>query len=453
MDGMSAARPTWSRTEWVGIGLLLLVAAVTLLFELDDSHTFGSHEVFVAVPAREMLSTGNWIVPTYGHLPRLEKPPLAYWVAAGSGWLLGEVNEWTARLPSALAAAALAALMGWWARRWYGRAAGFGAALAQLTSVWVLTWGRKAEVDMLLCLLTTASLFLAAEPAVAESSSRRRLWDARWIGIYSLLGLAWLAKFHYGPAMVLAPVVVFFVLAGHRGDWKHLLNPIGLLIFAAAVIVWPWLVLRQLPEAWSIWTQQTVGRALGQMGREPVWFYLPQLLALSLPWTPVALLAVGESWRRAWKQQDRHERFLWIWLLVQLAILTASSDKHPNYLLASLPVVSLWAGCGFAKLVAAVEAGRLRLSGRHAAVLVGLALIGTAIAWAVGSAKKPTAAESITSLAMVIAAGALLLAWLLWRGRAVAAGLALLLVFLASDAIVVGRILPQVDHRFAAAQF
>ena len=52
MDGMPAARPTRFRMEGIGIGLLLLVAAMTLLFRLGESRTFGSHEVFVAVPAR-----------------------------------------------------------------------------------------------------------------------------------------------------------------------------------------------------------------------------------------------------------------------------------------------------------------------------------------------------------------------------------------------------------------
>ena len=128
-----------------GLGL---VASVVLFFELGDFRSFGTHEAYAVVPAREMISSGNWVVPRSAGLPRLRKPPLSYWVVATSSTLFGEMNEWTVRVPAAVSALLLAVVIGVWAGRWYGRTAGLGAALVQLTSAWVIIYARKAEVDM-----------------------------------------------------------------------------------------------------------------------------------------------------------------------------------------------------------------------------------------------------------------------------------------------------------------
>src|SRR3954465_13325564 len=52
---------------------------------------------------REMLDSGNLIVPTFNYRLREDKPALIYWLQMGCSRLVG-VNEWSARLPSALAA-------------------------------------------------------------------------------------------------------------------------------------------------------------------------------------------------------------------------------------------------------------------------------------------------------------------------------------------------------------
>ena len=84
-----------------GVGL---VACVVLFYELGDFRSFGTHEAYAVVPAREMISSGNWTIPRSGGLPRLRKPPLSYWVVASSATLFGELNEWTVRVPAAVSA-------------------------------------------------------------------------------------------------------------------------------------------------------------------------------------------------------------------------------------------------------------------------------------------------------------------------------------------------------------
>lgn len=339
---------------------LVVLGTVLLFGYLGSYRTLGSHEVFVAVPAREMLASGDWIVPRYGEIPRLQKPPLAYWIVATAGLVTGEVSELTARLPSAFSACLLACLVGAWARRWYGPTAGWAAALIQLTSVWVITYGRKAEVDVLLCLLTTAAL---ATFALAPRELSPRRWFVRWIGIYSLIAVAWLAKFHFGAAMVIGPVVLFLAWQRRFRELLHLLNPAGLVLLSLAALAWPLSVLRSLPGAVETWQAETIGRAMGQSGFVPPWYYLGPLLLLTLPWTPWLIAGMRSSWTRARKEGCSREQFIWCWIGAQAAILLASPSKHANYLLAVLPALTLIGARPLAKGVSRIgwlNRGRLR---------------------------------------------------------------------------------------------
>ena len=346
---------------WRQLAVWGLIAAAGLLFffRLGTFRVLGSHEVFAVAPARAMLESGDWVVPMYGGYPRLEKPPLIYWCIAGCGKVCGEISPLTARFPTAVAAVMLAMLLGWWGRRWYSTWVGLAAAFVQMTSVWVLIYGRKAEVDMLLCLLTTAALILVVDQP-RDESGRRSFF--RWTAIFGLLAITWLAKFHYGLGMVL-PVIAVSIVS--EQNWRRigsLINPLGWLLLAAAIVVWPYLVLQELPEAHQIWQRETLGRAVGTLGQDTWYYYGPKLLWMALPWTPFALLVVRESWRAAWIERDRRERFLWIWIATQIVVLSLSANKHKQYLMATLPVISLLSARGLVRLATDFATRRRQLS-------------------------------------------------------------------------------------------
>src|SRR3954454_384702 len=83
--------------------LLGLVWAVVCLPNLGGPSLWDIDEGNNAEAAREMLDSGNWVVPTFNFLERFDKPALLYWLQGGAYQLFG-VNEFAARLPSALAA-------------------------------------------------------------------------------------------------------------------------------------------------------------------------------------------------------------------------------------------------------------------------------------------------------------------------------------------------------------
>lgn len=443
--------PKQFRMRPVAAWLLLLTAAVTFLFfELGDFRTLGSHEAVAAVPAREMARTADWIVPRYATVPRLQKPPVVYWLIGFNGWLCGSFSEFVVRLHSAFAALGLLALMSVWAARWYGREAAFGAALVQATSVWVLNYGRRAEVDMFLCLIIATSLFLVATQPDQESASKRR-W--RWFGILSLLGLSWMCKFHYGPAMVLGPTMVHWVIQRRWRNFLDLFNPLGMFVGVACVVVWPWLVWRQLPEAMSVWRTETVGRAVGELGRDPWWFYLPNLVALTLPWTINLLRAMPKSWRRAWHSADERERFIWTWLAVDLGLVWLSPDKHENYLLAAMPPVTLFACQSWAWTVSLMRRGLVQvpavisLAGGLASVaLGGFLFIRVAPRW-------PTAQFDIQLAAICLAVTLSMMWWWIHRRQWAATGLTSLAGMVCCYLLLTVSTNRAVDRRLPTAEF
>jgi len=438
------------RQWWMMLAIFVVVAGVVLFYELGDFRTLGSHEVFAAVPAREMVESGNWVVPRFGGLPRLRKPPLVYWVLASTSRLFGELNELTVRLPAAISALALSILMGIWAGRWYGKTAGFAAALAQVTFVFVIIYSRKAEVDMMLCLFTTAALFLIADERENKS---RRSWSIRWTGIYVLLSLSWLAKFHYGPVMVMAPCILYWLILKRYRSFRNLFNPIGLSILAAAVLIWPYLLFRQIPEVWEIWRRETVGRAVGEMGNEPFWYYLPHVLGLTLPWTPLALAAIPSSWTRAWKRADAREKFLWVWFLTQLLIVSISANKHKHYINAALPMFALLVGQQYARIVRSAREGKALLNFREAMSWSLLILSAGVAVPIVISQNWPTMETPGLILGVLLGIGGLSIVWLLRMHKASAGGFVLVGAFLGCYVTVTGWILPGRDHRLAVTTF
>ena len=449
---------------WLMIAGLAVVAVVVMFYRLGTYRTLSTHETYAVVPAREMLQTGDWVVPRSGGLPRLRKPPLGYWVVAISASIFGELDEWTARLPAAVAALLLAALVGHWACKWYGREAGLGAALVQLTSAWVILYARKAEVDMPLCLLMTAAMFLLASWPLDESRTRSAL---RWTAIYGLLAASWMAKFHFGPMMVMVPGVLYLLIQRRRPGLWHLVNPLGLLMLAAAALVWPHFVLQQVPDAWQVWKQETMGRAIGSLGTRPWWYYFPYLLSLPLPWTGFVLFALPASWRKACKERDPRERFLWVWIISSVAILTLSADKHKHYLMAMLPAFSLLAGQSFVwwsryvrrtpfagTSVAGIGSNPYRAY-RNAVFWTVMGLTGPAAVWwiARGRADAQYLLGPVMLVAAVGWAGMVMVVWLAAAGRRSAAGYTAVAAFLTVYVCVMGELVPAQDHRQQAARF
>src|SRR5262249_9218717 len=88
---------------WAALFIVLIALACGVV-GADARPPMDSHDIFVARPAQRMLRTGDYLIPMINGKPRLNKPPLDYWLVAACDRIMpGCITPLEARLPSILA--------------------------------------------------------------------------------------------------------------------------------------------------------------------------------------------------------------------------------------------------------------------------------------------------------------------------------------------------------------
>jgi 4-amino-4-deoxy-L-arabinose transferase-like glycosyltransferase len=214
---------------------LLALAAVLHVGTAAWGDLYDGVEGQIAGCAREMLRSGEWLVPTNDGVPQLQTPLLAPWAVALSCKVFG-VNPAAARLPVALAMMATVALTFLIGERLAGYWRGFTAALIFLCSAGTFVLGRLVAPDNFL------TLFIAAAMYCAVCGYQRQRFRRAWYAVFWIsAAFATLAK---GPAALLLLGGIVGILSilfrEARMRFVALLHWTNLLIFLA--IVAPWIV-------------------------------------------------------------------------------------------------------------------------------------------------------------------------------------------------------------------
>jgi len=332
---------------------LLLVAGIA---GLAVFYTLGADRFVLADPdearcaliAREMLQTGQWLAPHLNGEPYFDKPPLYFWILAGSVRLFGE-NEWALRLPSAVTMAGLVGLTAVLAWQFFGRTAALLAAATFALSAGAVIGSRVVRMDMLLAFWVAAALVCWSRAYLRGGS---RHW---YLAGYAAIGLGCLTK---GPVALVIPALVvgaYLLWAGRLRDVPAMRPVLGLGLIVLICGGWYAQMCWRFPGyAYEFFWRQHVARYAGSgLGRTAPWWYLPgSLLAALLPWTFLVGLAAWD--RRPRRNSPAGEKFLWAWGLVVLGLFLPSRSRLPNYLLPMLPSTFALLGVYLA------EAGRYR---------------------------------------------------------------------------------------------
>src|SRR5207249_3359112 len=90
-------RPTW----WLELELaLLVVLVVAAYFTRMTALSVRGEESRRGLIAREMMNTGDWIVPRCQGIPLFSRPPLQNWLIALTATVRGDVDLVALRFPS-----------------------------------------------------------------------------------------------------------------------------------------------------------------------------------------------------------------------------------------------------------------------------------------------------------------------------------------------------------------
>jgi len=136
------------RTRLLAAFFAAILLYVCFFSRLSALGFVGPDEPRYANVARAMLGSGDWVTPRLNGQPWLEKPALYYWAAAAAFRIFG-VNEFAARLPSALAATLATLGLAWPALRLYGGKTAWYVLLLLPTSAGMFGFARAATTDML----------------------------------------------------------------------------------------------------------------------------------------------------------------------------------------------------------------------------------------------------------------------------------------------------------------
>jgi 4-amino-4-deoxy-L-arabinose transferase-like glycosyltransferase len=340
----------------------LLFLALIAVFEPAGSGLAEPDETRYAEIPREMLATGDFVVPRLNGLPYFEKPPLLYWANAAAMRALGP-TPWAARLATRLAGLGTLALVVLAAGAGGRRREGLAAGILLLASPVGFLLVRTNLTDGLLTFFFSATLLAARQAIVRREESRP------WLLLAALSGAAaagaLLTKGLIGLAL---PGLVLLVWAAATAR----LRPLFALLVSPAPVVFlvlaaPWFALVESRHPGFLhffFVHEHFQRfATGAAKRAgPIYYFVPVFLLGFLPGVAFFLASL----RRASRRNDPGFFFL-VWFAVVFAFFSVSRSKLPPYLFPAIPAAAVLAGG------AAAQSGRRGPWALHGLLATGFA--------------------------------------------------------------------------------
>lgn len=423
----SSTRPPWARD----LALLTLMFGLLYFFQLGDTPLLNPDESRYGEIPREMIATGDYVLPRLNGVFYFEKPPLMYWLVAGSMRAFGSSELAIRAVPAlfALGGVLLAYAAG---RRLYDRRTGLGAALVLGTSLLFFAFARILLLDMAVSVLMSATLFCFIL-GVRETPGWRRRWF--FYGLYASAALATLTKGLIG-FLVTGAVMFFWLLLFNQ--WRRLRPfylPSGALLFLAIAAPWHFLAAQRndawaqfyfVHEHWERFTTTAHGRY------EPWWFFIPVLLAGLFPWMGFLWSAVRDALAGGWarRKENADAWFLVTWAAFVFLFFSKSQSKLIPYILPVFPPLAVLIGAWLTKVIAADDRPRLRVGAWVFSAFAGV--LGSGLIYAVfvpGIIKNPAQMMAVRTPGLVCGAtlilGAFAVHWLLKHRRAITALVAL----------------------------
>ncbi|MEZ0263596.1 MAG: ArnT family glycosyltransferase, partial [Phycisphaerae bacterium] len=364
-----------SRRIWV----VILFAAAIYTVGNGRVQLWDRDEPRYAQTSRQMLQSGDWVVPTYLDEPRLKKPPLIYWAQAGAMALLADhpdapnrsaaLDAFAARLPSVIATLLTLMLLGSTLARIADEPRAFWAVLVMATSGLVIMAAKMSLTDAVLLLFVTTSQLMI----YALWLGQRDWWTVTVFA--AATGLALLTK---GPVVLGVNVMTLLVLwllkrldlwlakRQPRGfdvitatppatqdsalSTQHFPplrgHPVAKTIFALlviAAIITPWavgIVYRfEGEKLWDVVYKEVILRVSTPLEQHkgPPGYYLLFFFATFFPWC--VLLPTVAKW--AWKlRADPLVRYSLAAVVGPWVMFEAIRTKLPHYVLPCFPFLA-----------------------------------------------------------------------------------------------------------------
>lgn len=380
------------------IGLFLLA----YLLPLGTHGLWIPDETRYAQISQDMLLSGNWVSPHFMGLRYFEKPIAGYWMIALGQELFGQ-NLFGVRFASALSTGLSVLLCFLVARRlWNEPSKSFICALLYMSFTVVAGQAGYANLDPQFTFWVNLSL-VALWFAVDSRSTRQRVIS--WAVLGLACGMGFMTK---GFLAWLLPVLIALPWMLWQKRWRELLIYGPVAVAVAIVVSLPWVlaVHSQEPDYWRFFFwHEHIRRFAGDDAQHdaPWWFYLPLLVAFSLPWVGMLVPAFKQAWQT---RTQPGIAFLLLWLVMPLAFFSTANGKLPTYILPCLLPLALLLGHALADRLRLEQGRALSVNG-----LLNLVLgVVTLIALVYLQLKKPVYDHELHSMVLVFIA---LIGWII----------------------------------------
>ncbi len=368
--------------------LLIFAVVVVCIPPIMISHDAGTSEAVFALSLREMMATGNWLIPTVGGLPWTESSPLTQWVALLAAKTFGISNVVTAVRFAGLIPLLLATL--WtasFAASCAGRRTGVIAGFVLLTTMGIAenVWHGGKVIWLIAASCGFMNLLAGLEIRLHEkklmsglvnaATTTKGASTANVLFAFALLGMVTLIA---GP--VAALVTVFLPAAGHvlfrQRQAIKLSNPwvSGWLLTAIVAAAWPIVASTIVGDSPGTWLSEFHGRSYSHSSGNQLW----QLVQMSLPWLPLIILGQWSIRHDAFAGNHSRERLIACWSIVVPASVLLLTPSKMSFALAGAGAWSVSAAIGLEWLARRVFKELPLLETRHNRAIVHKFAVGCA---------------------------------------------------------------------------
>jgi 4-amino-4-deoxy-L-arabinose transferase len=287
---------------------------------------------------REMISSGDWVVPHLNGLRYFEKPVMGYWLNALSVMAFGE-NGFSVRFPSAMAAGLSALMLFFIERRFTGSyLSGILTASIFLTFFEVFGIGSFSILDGTFSLFITATMIFYFFAVMEKNSFKKNLLLVL-SGISC--GLSFLTK---GFLALVLPLIIIVPFMIWERRLKDLLKTFWIPALSSVLVSLPWAVMiyTREPNFWHFffWNEH-IRRFMSEGAQhKESFFYFFKLFPLAvLPWLfliPAAFLGLRKK-----LFNETIMRFSLCWFLFPFLFFSVSSGKLLTYILPCFPPLAI----------------------------------------------------------------------------------------------------------------